>query len=98
MSSDTVDGSGESGPFVTRYDSEADVPLSTALVFAVAEFEGCDPTTLSGPGDPRLADVVDPDFVDSLPESGTRSWRFEVELWGCRVVVTGVGTITVTRA
>lgn len=98
MSTDTTRGSGERAPFVTAYDPDGDVPLSTAVVFAVAEFEGRDPAALCGPDDPRLADVVDPDFVDALPRSGTDSWRFEVDLWDCRVVVSGTGTITVTRA
>ena len=98
MSIDATDGSGANAPYVTTYDRDRDVSLSTALIFAVAKFEGRDPETVCGPDEPRLADVVEPDFLDALPRSGTDSWRFEVELWNCRVVVTGNGTITVTRA
>ena len=96
MSIDATDGSGTNAPHVTTYD--VDVPLSTSLVYAVAAFKGRDPAALCGPDEPRLADVVEPDFVDTLPRSGTDSWRFEFDLWNCRVVVTGKGTITVTGA
>ena len=98
MSVDTTDGAGGTTPYVTTYEPDGDVSLSTALVFAVAEFEGRDPAVVSGPDEPRLADIVEPDFLDALPRSGTDEWRFEVELWNCRVVATGCGTITVARA
>ncbi len=98
MSVDTTDGAEGEAPYVTTYDPHGDVPLSTALVFAIAEFEGRDPTALCGPDDPRLADAVDPDFLDGLPRSGTDTWRFEFQLWNCRVTVTGNGSITVMRA
>ena len=98
MSTEATDGCAGRTPYVTTYDPGDDAPLSTALIFAVAAFKGRDPTVLCGPDDERLADIVDPDFVDALPRSGADSWRFEVELWNCQVVVTGTGTITVASA
>ena len=100
MSTEATDGCEGRTPYVTTYDPDGDAPLSTALIFAVAAFKGRDPTALCGPDEARLADIVDPDFVDALPRSETDSWRFEVELWDCRVAVTGKGSITVapTRA
>lgn len=98
MGADAADGSEEDVPHVAAYDPDGEVPLTTALVLAVAEFEGCDPEALCASDRPRLADVVDTDVVDALPESATDAWRFGFDLWGYRVAVAGDGRITVARA
>lgn len=72
--------------------------ISNAVVSAVAEATGTDPTEM----DP-LYNVVDPDALESLfqsagPASVPSSRRVEFEYWGCEVVVTADRTVRVWTA
>lgn len=72
--------------------------ISTAVVTAVAERNGVEPTELEHP----LYDVVDPEALDSLFARGgtaTGSTRYVVFSYeGCEVRVTGEGDVHVSDA
>jgi len=66
-----------------------DTPLSTAVVQAVAEAKGVDQTEVETP----LAEVIDPEALDSLFRDGTG--RVSFRYLGCSVSVEHNGTVEV---
>ncbi|WP_247730300.1 HalOD1 output domain-containing protein [Halovivax limisalsi] len=82
-----------SRPTIDGIDSTQ--PVSTAVVFAIAETTGTDPLEL-----PPLYDAIDPDSLDALfasldPESASAA-QLSFTLAGCDVVVDGAGRVTVS--
>ena len=76
------------------WSRQESVPL--AVVEAVGEQTETDPTDL-----PPLHGVVDPDGLDSLfdtnAENDSSTGRVVFEYHGCRVIVSGDGTVAVYR-
>lgn len=66
--------------------------ISFAVIEAVAEAKGVDSTELN----PPLADIIDPDALESLFRSDTGEVRFTYH--DCEVTVTCEGTVQVTTS
>ena len=76
----------DGGRLSRRVDSNE--RISTAVVMAVAEVLGVEPTTLT----PPMHDVIDAEALDRLFERSSESatgLRVEFEVYGCRVAVDG---------
>jgi hypothetical protein len=74
------------------YEPTAEETVSDTVVRALADSKGVDPAQL----DVRLYDVVDPDALDRLCESGGGGCRVAFTYADRRVVVDGAGTVHVT--
>lgn len=80
---------------MARIESQQqDVPTSTAVVEAVSETAGADPTAL-----PPLYEVIDPDALDRLldPSSRTRhpSTTVEFVYYGYVVTITSINGVSI---
>jgi len=64
------------------------------VIQSVAETRGVTPLDLPTP----LFDVVDPDCLDRLVESGADDLRVTFEYYGCEVTVRGDGSVSATGA
>lgn len=67
---------------------------SEAVIDAVADREGVDPTELTVP----LYEAIDPDALDAIVQTGPEadpSLRVEFDYYGYAVVVTGDGSVRV---
>lgn len=75
---------------------DPDERISTAVVVAVAEVLGVDPTALT----PPMHDVIDAEALDRLFERSSETatgLRVEFEVYGCRVAVDGDRRLHVRR-
>lgn len=69
--------------------------ISTAVVEAIAEYEGVDPLELSRP----LYEVIDPDALDNLfPPGSNSAGQIEFSYNGCAVTVTSDGDVDVVNS
>ena len=87
MSSANVEGAVD-GVYRRRVQGQS---LSIAIVEAVADARGEDPTSASF----VLADHVDPDALDALYDGPSEAWEFEFALEGHAVHVASEGIVSV---
>ena len=67
-------------PIVRTAEDES---VSQTVIMAVAEATDVDPIDL----DPRISDVIDPDALDRLFETGQSEMRLKFAMAGCQVIV-----------
>ena len=60
-----------------------DESVSQTVIMAVAEATDVDPIDL----DPRISDVIDPDALDRLFDTGQSEMRVKFAMAGCQVIV-----------
>ena len=76
-----------------RFEYDGGTEIAVAVVEAVAEVAGVDPTELV----PRVHDVIDPDALDRCVRSAPAEAAVSIPFDDYRVTVRGTGTLTVAE-
>jgi hypothetical protein len=76
----------------TKFEYEGDESVATAIAFAVAQVTGHQATELK-----PLGSIVDCEALDTLVKSAEPALSVSFLYEGCRIFVSGDGTIEITR-